>query len=68
VLHGVEDLVPGCPKGFGRCLPGETARPAGQKQHVSFGESPFATGPRNLLDEDRLAAAAIDAPRSIASA
>ena len=65
VLHRVEDLVPGSAKRLGRFLPGEPARPAGQKQRVGFGESTFAIGPGDLLDDDHLAAAAIDAPHGV---
>src|SRR5712691_9943321 len=65
VLHGVEDLVPGSAKRLGGFLPGQPARPAGQKQHVGFGESTFAIGPGDLLNDHRLAAAAIDAPHGV---
>ena len=65
VLHRVKDLVPGSAKRLGRFFPREAARPAGQKQHVGFGESTFAIGPGDLLDNDRLAAAAIDAPHGV---
>jgi len=65
VFDRVEDLVPGSAKRLGRFLPGQPARPAGQKQHVGFGECTFAIGPRDLLDDDRLAAAAIDAPHGV---
>jgi hypothetical protein len=65
VLNRVEDLVPGSAKRLGRFLPGQPACPAGQKQHVGFGESTFAIGPGDLLDDDRLAAAAIDAPHGV---
>ena len=65
VLDRVEDLVPGSAKRLGRFLPGQPARPAGQKQHVGFGESTFAIAPGDLLDDDRLAAAAIDAPHGV---
>src|ERR1039457_2543824 len=44
---------------------GQMARPAGQKQHAGFGESTFAIGPGDLLDDDRLAVAAIDAGRTM---
>src|SRR3954462_12002934 len=65
VLHCVEDLVPGSAKRFGRFLPGQPARPAGQKQHVGFGKSAFAVTPRNFFNDDSLAAAAIDAPHGV---
>ena len=65
VLDRVEDLVPGSTKRLGRFLPGQPARPAGQEQHVGFGESAFAIAPGDLLDDDRLAAAAIDAPHGV---
>ena len=65
VLYRVEDLVPGSAKRLGRFLPGQPARPAGQKEHIGFGESTFAIGPGNLFDDDRLAAAAIDAPHGV---
>ncbi len=65
MLDRVEDLVPGSAKRLGRFLPGQPARPAGQKQHVGFGESAFAIAPGDFLDDDRLAAAAIDAPHGV---
>jgi hypothetical protein len=65
MLHRVEDLVPRSAKRLSRFFPGQPARPAGQKQHVGFGESTFAIGPGNLLDDDRLAATAIDAPHAV---
>jgi len=65
VLYRIEDLVPGSAKRLGRFLPGQPARPAGQKKHVGFGERTFAIGPGDLLDDDRLAAAAIDAPHGV---
>jgi len=43
----------------------QSACPAGQKQHVGFGESSFAIAPRNLFDDDRLAATTIDAPHGV---
>jgi hypothetical protein len=39
--------------------------PAGQKQHVRSGQGPLAVAPGNFLDEDRLAAAAIDASHGV---
>ena len=65
VLHRVEDLVPGSAKRLGRFLPGQAARSAGREQHVGFGESTFAIGPGNLLDDDGGAATAIDAPHTV---
>ena len=43
----------------------QSACPAGQKQHVGFGESTLAIGPGNLLDNDRLAEAAFDASHGV---
>src|SRR5216683_2151636 len=43
----------------------QSARPAGQKQHVRSGQGTLAVAPRNFLDEDRLAAAAINAPHGV---
>ena len=65
VFDRVEDLVPGSAERLGRFLPGKAARPAGQKQHVGFGQSALAVAPGNFLDDDRLAAAAIDAPHGV---
>ena len=41
------------------------SRPAGQKQHVGPGQRALAIAPRNLLDDNRLTAGAIDAPHGI---
>ncbi len=37
VFDRVENLLPGSAKRFGRFLPGQSAGPAGQEQHVGFG-------------------------------
>jgi hypothetical protein len=65
VLDGVENLVPGSAKRHGRFLPRKPPRPAGQKQHVRFGKSAFAITPRDLFDDNRVAAPAIDAPHGV---
>jgi len=43
----------------------KAARPTGQKQHVGLGERAFAIAPRNLLDDDGLAAGTIDTPHGV---
>ena len=48
-----------------RFLPGELARPAGQKQHVGSGQLVFAVAPGNLLDHHLAALTAIDAPHAV---
>jgi hypothetical protein len=65
MLDRVENLVPRSAEYLGRFLPGKPTRPAGQKEHVGFGQSAFAVAPRNFLDDDRLAAATIDAPHGV---
>ena len=65
MLDGVEDLVPGSAKCLGRFLPGQSARPAGQEEHVGFGQRAFAVAPGDFLDDDSAAAAAIDAPHGV---
>ena len=65
MFDGVENLFPGSAERLGCFLPGKPARPAGQKQHVGFGQGALAVAPRNFLDDDRLAAAAIDAPHRV---
>ena len=51
-------------KCFGRFLPRKTARPAGQKQHISIGQGVLAIAPGDFLDDDCLTTA-IDATRGI---
>ena len=46
-------------------FPRQFACPAGEKQHVGAGQRALAVTPRNLLDDDGFAAAAIDAPHRI---
>lgn len=41
------------------------ACPAGQKEHIRPGQRALTVGPRNLLDDDRIAAAAIDTPHGV---
>jgi hypothetical protein len=65
VLDSVEDLVPGGTERLGRLLLRKPPRPAGQKQHVLIGESALAVTPRNLFDDDRITAAAIDAAHGV---
>ena len=65
VFDGVADLIPGSPKGFGGFLPGKLARPASQKQHISFGQLMFAIAPGNLLDQDATATTAVDPPHAV---
>jgi hypothetical protein len=39
-------------EGLGGFLPGELARPAGQKQHIGAGQLVLAIAPGNFLDHD----------------
>ena len=50
ILDRVAHLVPGSVEGLGGFLPGELARPAGQKQHIGSGQLMLAIAPGNLLD------------------
>src|SRR5689334_22071513 len=50
---------------FGRILPREAARPAGQKQHIGIGQGTLAIAPGHFLDDDCLTTAAIDATHGI---
>ncbi len=50
ILDGVAHLVPGSVERLGGFLPGELARPAGQKQHIGSGQLVLAIAPGNLLD------------------
>ncbi len=34
VFHRIADVIPGSVEGFGRFFPGESPRPAAQKEHV----------------------------------
>jgi hypothetical protein len=65
VLKRVEDLVPGSAKRLGRFLPGQPARPTGQKQHVGFGQLTLTVSPANFLDDDGAATSAIYASHCI---
>ena len=64
ILDGVAHLVPGSVERLGGFLPGELARPAGQKQHIGFGQLVLAIAPGNLLDH-HAAIAALDAPHAV---
>jgi hypothetical protein len=50
---------------FGRLLPRQAARPAGQEQHIGSGQGALAIAPGNFLNNDSLAAAAIDAAHGV---
>ena len=50
ILGAVAHLVPGSVEGLGGFLPGELARPAGQKQHIGSGQLMLPIAPGNLLD------------------
>ena len=50
---------------FGRFLPREPTRPAGQKQHIGVGQGTLAIAPGHFLDDDSLTTAAIDATHGI---
>jgi len=62
MFDGVKDLIPGGAERIGRFFPRKTARPTGQKQHVSIGQLMLAVAPGNFLNDYGFAAAAIDAP------
>src|ERR1700687_2321517 len=65
MLDRIKNLFPGSAKRLSRFFPGQPARPAGQKEHVGFGQLTFAVTPWNFLDHHRLAAAAIDAAHGV---
>ena len=65
MFDGIEDLLPGSAKRFGCLFPRKAARPAGQKQHVSFGQGALAVAPWNFFDDDSLAAAAVHSPHGV---
>jgi len=65
MFDGVEDLVPGGAERLGCLLPGEPARPTGQKQHVGIGQLMLAVAPGDFLDDHGFAAATIDAPHGV---
>src|SRR5690242_17426233 len=65
VFNRVENLVPGSAKGFGCFLPGQLARPPGQKEHVGSGQLALALAPRHFLDYHHAATAAIDPPHGV---
>ena len=64
VLDRVTNLLPRSMKRLGGFLPGELARPAGQKQHISPGQLVFAIAPRNLFHH-HATVAAMDAPHAV---
>src|ERR1039457_4065560 len=64
VFDRVAHLVPGSVERLGGFLPGELARPAGQKQHVGLGGLVLAIAPRNLLHHNA-AVPAMDAPHPV---
>jgi hypothetical protein len=64
ILDSVTDFVPRGMKGVGGLFPGQFARPAGQKQHVGFGQVALAISPWNLFYH-HAAAAAVHAPHAI---
>src|SRR5260370_20421049 len=51
-------------KGVGGLFPGKFARPAGQKQHVGFGQLVLAITPRNFFHH-HAAASAVHAPHAV---
>src|SRR5216684_1534333 len=50
ILDSVAHLIPGSVERLRRFLPGELARPAGQKQHIGSGRLVLAIAPGDLLD------------------
>src|SRR5713226_6178066 len=50
ILDSVAHLIPGSVERLRRFLPGELARPAGQKQHIGSGQLVLAIAPGDLLD------------------
>ena len=65
MFERVEDFVPGSAKRLSRFLPRQPPCPSRQKAHVGFGERTLAVGPGDFLHDDRLAAAALDAPHGV---
>jgi len=65
IFDGVAHLFPGGVERLGGLLPGELARPAGQKQHVGSGQLVLAIAPRNLPDRHHATTAALDAPHAV---
>src|SRR5262249_11000874 len=65
MLHGIENLIPRSAKRLGRFFPRKAARPAGQEEHVGFGQGAFAVAPGHFLDDHGGAAAAVHAPHGI---
>ena len=65
VFDGIENLIPGSAEHRGRFLPGEPTGPAGQKQHVGFGQGVFAVAPGNFLDHHGAATVAIHAAHGV---
>ena len=50
IFHGLAHFVPGAAECGGGFLPGQLARPVGQKQHVSLGQLVLADRPRQLFN------------------
>src|ERR1700689_5802894 len=64
IFDRVTDPVPGGVERLGGFLPGKFARPAGQKEHVSFGRKVLAVAPRKFL-RHHAASAALDASPAV---
>src|ERR1035437_1699113 len=65
ILDGEAHLLPGSVERLGGFLPGKLARPAGQKQHVGFGQLVLPIAPRNLFNQHRATMAALDAAHTV---
>ena len=64
IFDCVADLVPAGAERDGSFLPGQFARPVGEKQHVDLGELVLADCPRQFLNA-HAAGQAIDAPHAV---
>jgi hypothetical protein len=65
VFDGIKNLFPGSAKRLGRFFPGKAARPAGQEEHVDFGQGVFAVAPGDFLHHHGAAATTVDAAHGI---
>src|SRR6266852_2127433 len=65
MFDGIEDLLPGSAERLGCLFPRKAAGPAGQKQHVRFGQGALAVAPGNFLDDHSAAAATVHSPHRV---
>jgi hypothetical protein len=64
VFDSVTNLFPGSMERLGGFFPRQFPRPAGQEQHVGFGQLMFSITPGNFLHH-HAATAAVDAPHPV---